>query len=186
MPHKLWNLVDTSTKRKHLVVILCAFLLLATYARVAISQDRPAPLSNISKVTTLVNFNATGDPPLGVSEARLRTVLELRLRSAGLRVLTMDEDKKDPNFNPYLYLNVRSLETKSQSGRTLGFAYRLDLSARAFQNIPFNRARAPLEIWVDSTMAVGSPDTAANQIEQMVNQMTDSFLNDWLAANPKK
>lgn len=152
----------------------------------AVAQTRPDPLVGISKVTVLVELDASGSPPSGVSEARLRTILELKLRTAGLRVLTREEDRADLDINPYIYLEVRTLETRAQAGRVLGYAYRFDLAAKVFGNVPFNRARAPMELWSNSTMAVGGQDSASSQVERIVGELTDSFLNDWLKANPRK
>lgn len=150
------------------------------------AQTRPEPLSGVAKVTVLVMYGATGEPPSGISEQRLQTVLELKLRTAGLRVLTMQEDLVDPDINPYMYLWVATIETRNQSGRTIGYTYRLDLSARVLGTVPFNKARAPMELWSDGTMAVADRDSASADIERIVGTLADDFLNAWLKANPKK
>jgi hypothetical protein len=113
-------------------------------------------------------------------------MLELRLRTAGLRVLSEDENRKDPDVNPCLELTVGSIRARIEEGTYIGFAYRLDLSARTYSLVGFNQALAQLVLWEDGTMGVGSTDTASNRIEQMVGELADSFLNDWLRANPRK
>lgn len=150
------------------------------------AQSTPPRLGNVTKVTTLVLYNATGSTPYGISEERLRTVLELRLRSAGLRVLTDAEDAVDPDSNPYVMLDVSSLETSNQSGRTTGFAYKAALSVRLFGYVSINGTRAPLELWFDGTMGVGPNNEAGPAIERIVNQLADSMINRWLKDNPKR
>jgi len=136
-------------------------LAVAMAAANAVAQPRPEPLAGIKKVAILVSFASTGNSPGSVSEQRLQTVLELRLRSTGLRVLSEEEDRNDPDINPYLYLHVSTLETHNQGGTATGYAYRLDLSARVFATVPFNRARAPMVLWSDDTMGVASRDAAS-------------------------
>lgn len=179
----------------HSVTLLLALCLSSFTA--ANAQGRADPLTGVKKVTVLVSMNATGEAPVGINEDRLRTILELRLRSAGLRVLTDDEDRSDPELNPYVFLKVGTLETKNKAGQSIGYVYRFDLSARVFAIVPVlnadpsrvravsSRPRAPMELWSDYTMAVGSNDDAPKQIEDIVNQLIDSFMNAWLKANPR-
>jgi hypothetical protein len=122
----------------------------------------------------------------GISEERLRTLLELRLRSAGLRVLTDAEDAADPDINPYVMLNVSSLETSNQSGQTTGFAYKADLSVRMFGDVSINGTRAPMELWADDTMGIGPKGSSGQAIERFVNQLADSMINRWLKDNPRR
>ena len=107
---------------------------------------------------------------------RLREVA----RRAALRLIACD-----PDINPYVYMRVGTLETHNQGGTVIGYSYRLDLSAMVFGTVSFNRARAPMELWADSTMAVASRDRASSDVEAIVGQLADSFLNAWLKANPK-
>lgn len=48
----------------------------------------PAKLKGVSKVTVVVDFNVGQTAQTNIREERLRTITELRLRSAGFRVLT--------------------------------------------------------------------------------------------------
>jgi hypothetical protein len=159
-----------------------AVLLLACPAG---AQTKVDPLSGISKVTVLLAFNATGRAPHGISDDRLQTILELQLRRAGLRVLTQEEDKNDPDVNPYVYLQATILQVRNQGGTLTGYAYDIDLSARVFGVVPFNRSRVPMVLWTDGTVAVASQDDAPADIEGIVGKLIDSFLNAWLKANPK-
>ena len=151
-----------------------------------LGQKPPPPLLGFRKVTTLIVFNATGREPSGISESRLRTVLELRLRQSGLQVLTDDENSRDPDVNPYVFLLVASLETKNRSGLSIGYSYSVSLSVRTFVTIPSNGSRAPAALWENSTLAIASTDDAPADITRIVGDLTDEFLNGWLAANPRR
>jgi len=164
-----------------LFVLLQALVCLQTQA-----QNIKPKLAKISKVTTLIILNNTGAAPVGISDARLRTMLELRLRTAGLRVLSEEEDARDPDTNPYVMLQVSTLETSNQAGRSTGFAFRVDLSARVFGYVLLNGSRAPLELWADGTMGVGPKDEAGSAIEKLIGELCDSLLNQWLKENPRR
>lgn len=166
--------------------LLVAVVLLAINASGAAAQTPPDPLVGVRKVTVLVDYKAIGSPPGEISESRLQTILELKLRTAGLRVLTQQENLADPDINPYVYLRVATLKTQTQGGRTIGYTYRLDLAAKVAGNVPFNRARVPMELWSNSTMAVSDRDRASSHIESLVGQLTDLFLNAWRKANPRE
>ena len=152
----------------------------------AIAAEIIDPLRSVSKATVAVSYSNTGTAPLGISEQRIRTLLELKLRSIGLRVLTEKEDREDRDLNPYVNLEVSSLETSNRGGAVTGFAYRVHLSLRIIGQVSLNKALAPLELWSDNSLRVASRDDAPAQIERMINELSDSLLNAWLKANPKR
>lgn len=149
------------------------------------AQEPSRALLGVSKVAVVVDLNVTG-PPLGLSKSRLQTLVELRLRQGGIHVLSEEEDKNDPNVNPYVYVLVSALETKNRAGVSVGYAYTARLSARVFARVSLNQAIAPQELWVDENIAAAAKDEAAADVERMVGELTDAFLNAWLAANPRQ
>ena len=56
--------------------------------------------------------------PAGLTANQLRTDAELRLRKAGIRVLTREETLATPGV-PYLYIRVTGLPERSMTGRLL-------------------------------------------------------------------
>jgi hypothetical protein len=176
--------VSISTIRAH---AFCALLIVATAVSYnASAQSTNKPLTGVSKVATLISYNIKGAGPNGISEGRLRTILELKLRTHGLTVLSYDEIKKYPFNLPYVFLEVSMLETRITGGRSTGFAFMARLSVRIFASVPFNEARVPLEIWTSDTLAVDDPEAAASRTERVVNKLADLLVNDWLAANPRR
>ena len=163
------------------VVIILACVVLASNA---VAQGLSDPLLGISKVTVLVVFSASETPPSGASESRYRTIVELRLRTAGLRVLSEQENRDDPDINPYILLSVRALEALNQADTSIGYSYVVDMSARVFTVVSFNQSFVPAVLWADTTLGVSSTERASATIEQVIGELTDSFLNEWLRVNP--
>ena len=102
-------------------------------------------------------------------------------------MLSSDEDAKDPDVNPYVSLEVKTLETRNTAGNPIGFTYTARLSVRLFARVPINNSRAPLEMWYRDTMGVsGSEEATSTIIERIVNELAEDLLNTWLAANPRR
>ena len=176
------------------------------------SQTAVRPLRGISAVTTRVSLDfgasvpvATGGPcwwdgvtwicpgtvteptllPEGVTESRLRTLVELRLRTAGIRVLTDDENKKDRAINPYVALAITGFATQSKEGTPSGFAVMSAASVRISSRAS-NGASVPQELWSRADFRVSDPERAGQSIEQAVGRLMDDLITEWLAANPKR
>jgi hypothetical protein len=119
---------------------------------------------------------------------QLQTDVELRLRKAGIRVI--DDDGQSPRA-PFLYLNFFALKSDSASAyatnTTLEF-HRIG----TFVGVDKDMKRIEEEIfaivWLRDAVGVCS-NSAMPQLEmgirQKVADLTDEFLNDYLAANPK-
>ena len=149
------------------------------------AQAQPSPLSGVRAAAAVVSFAPTGKTPYGVSATRLQTILELRVRQAGLRILTDAEVKNETGGAPAIVLEVTTLETKNAGGVTVGYTFSVAVNALAWGRVPFNQAWAPLELWEKHTTAVSDVDSTSREVERVVGELLDAFLNAWLAANPK-
>ena len=149
-------------------------------------QAQTPPLRGITKVTTLVAVALPEGKarPFDLTEDRLRTILELRLRTAGLRVLSHDEDRADPHINPYVYLSVTVLEASSRSGARTGYVFSTDLSVRIFQRVTLNGSMAASELWKGGLLNITDTEGITPDLERVVGLLLDQLLNEWLAANP--
>jgi hypothetical protein len=115
---------------------------------------------------------------LGLTKEQLQTDVELRLRKAGIKVLTKREALFMPGM-PWLYVNVNTLV---RSGfPLLAYSVRVILNenvtlANGFQTVG--------TIWSSET--TGNVGTQRiSQIRESVGDLVDGFINDYLAANPK-
>ena len=115
---------------------------------------------------------------LGLTEAQIQTDVELRLRKAGVRVLTEKESQETPG-EPYLYVMINAFV--DQTPTSVGFSIRVELMEQVTLARGF-KARAA--IW--RTGAAGTVGTGnIRKIRESVGDLVDKFINDYLAANPK-
>ncbi len=168
--------------RPGLAVLLLASALAP--ARVwAQAQDRDAPLKSVSRVT--VNVSLAGkDLPPEVTADRLKTLTELKLRTAGLRVVTPAEVRDDPDAIPSLELTIIGVPARSGL-EDLGWAFSTRLAVREYRPSQRNNAIVPVELWADSYLYISETSNAGEQAERVLTLLLDKLTNDWLKANPK-
>lgn len=114
----------------------------------------------------------------GLTQSILKTDVELKLRKAGIRVLTKDEIYLTPGV-PHLYVNVRAIKPKT----IRGFVYsaRVEFAQRVI--LPRNRSiETEALTWTDSFIGI-TPDL--RDVREVVGDLVDQFMNDYLAVNPK-
>ena len=94
-------------RKKGLIAIFTMlFLLLHTFS-LAGDEPNQTALRGLKGVYVLVESLAPEAEQLGLNKGQLKTDVELRLRKAGVRVLTKEEWKRIPGV-PYLYVNVNT------------------------------------------------------------------------------
>src|SRR5438552_16088659 len=122
----------------------------------------------------------------GLSKARLQTDVELKLRQAGIRVLTEEEVGRTPGL-PYLYVTVNTLHPREPS---LSGVYAFAVSVELVQTICLHRSPSMLTIGrtLNATGAFGTvgADNLGEYVRKRVSDGTDEFINAYLAANPKR
>jgi hypothetical protein len=122
----------------------------------------------------------------GLSKAQLQTDVELRLRKAGIRVLTEDQWLIAPG-QPTLSVIV-ALYKVSNPETINGYAKSVDVVLR--QNVVLSRTPSTIvrgAITWQSTLMVGVSNSTVlqNDIRERVADVVDEFINAFLAANPK-
>ena len=111
------------------------------------------------------------------SADQIQTLVELRLRMAGIRVVTVSD------YLPYLYVNLHVI--KRHTGMNVDFfTVNLDI----MQGVRLDRD--PSVFCTASTWQHGMSGWAGSQmiidsIREGINSQVDEFLNDFLAENPK-
>lgn len=147
------------------------------------TPDHDAPLKAVGRVT--VNVSLAGkDLPAEVTADRLRTITELKLRTAGLRVVTPAEVRDDPDAIPSLELTIIGVPARSGL-EDLGWAFSLRLAVREYRPSQRNNAIVPVELWADSYLYISETSKAGEQAERVLTLLLDKLTNDWLKANPK-
>ena len=144
-----------------------------------VQESRRNSLKGMAALYLLVEPLNSQARDAGLSASQLRTDIELRLRSAGIAVLTVEQGSAAPG-NPHLNLSLVYL--RSEAGFSV-FSTRLAL----IQNVL--PSRNPNHLLLASTWAVSeSGYTAGNgvsAIRETVQDSADRFCNDYLAVNQK-
>ena len=117
----------------------------------------------------------------GLSQTQLQTDVELKLRLAGIAVLSREQSRLQPSSVPYLYLNLNT--HKDDQSRIYGFAINLELkqSVRLARN---NHLIPGVTTWSsDSVGTVG--ESNLRSVPDFVQDKVDQFINAFLSVNPE-
>jgi hypothetical protein len=121
----------------------------------------------------------------GLTIHQLQTDAELRLRKAGVRVLTPEEQLDTPG-RPYLYIRVTGLRVHSTTDAVLGYAAFSHVSLRQHAQLtrdPTLMAYSA-ETWSTSGFLELLNGSSVRPIRETVADQVDAFINAYLAANP--
>lgn len=141
----------------------------------AYTRETLRGLSGVGVVIEDLSSNATR---AGLTTAQLQTDVELRLRKAGVRVLTASERKETPG-GPFLAVIVTAREKLG----LYGYSVEVHFLQRVYLERNFTDALA-ITWAVDSTGTVGA-DRFRQGIRESVGDHIDKFLNAYLAVNPR-
>jgi len=115
----------------------------------------------------------------GLTKASIQTDVEVKLRLAGIRVLTREETLKAPG-KPYIYVNVDTLRNPSFP------FYAYNVRVELFQEVE-SVVRAGVMVsgitWQNTRVgSVGASNL--REVRDDLKDDMDKFVNDWLTANP--
>jgi hypothetical protein len=176
--------MENPVTRTHRAV-LCLWFFQMMAASALLAQSPVSPLKGVTKVTAGVRLAGNSLPVATLTEERLQTLLELRLRTAGLRVLTSLEDRVDPEINPMVQLFVLMIPARTQGGVEMGHAFTTRLEVNETRLSPRNAALVDMELWSSNYINITDRPTAAAEVERVVATVLDELVNEWLRANPR-
>jgi hypothetical protein len=164
-----------------LVVALVVTLLLLPGVSHALTDEQKA-LVGLHGVLVRVDAIKPEAERLGLKSSQIKTDAELRLRKAGVRVLTNEEWEKTPG-GPYLDVMITT-----DLGFSRHWAYRVDVSLHEIipQAIGYDANGFPKtgHMW-SSKLGESNWGSNIKEIRGAVGDQIDAFINDYLAANPK-
>src|SRR5688500_7386004 len=165
--------------------VIVAVLMLLTPVRL-FAQGRPAPLQGVDTVTVKVSIAAPADIlPHGLTEVRLQTLVELKLRGGGLQVMPAAEDAKAPGIRPHVELEITMLETRAVQ-KLAGYAFFMRLVVGEGGTSLRNGASVLNELWSHSFLNVSDQKTVVADMERSTGELVDQFVNEWLRTrNPR-
>ena len=115
----------------------------------------------------------------GLTKSILKTDVELKLRKAGIRVLTKDERFFTLGLVGRLSVSVNALKTTSPPHTFVYCA-----AVKLLQDVILSRNRVKtLAITWDSGFVGVTPDL--RDVRENTSNLVDMFMNDYLAVNPK-
>jgi len=134
-------------------------------------------LPGVDVVVEQIADDAQGD---GLDTLQVRTDVEVKLRQAGIRVLSKEEWLSTAG-RPYLYVNIQTVKNKQS---VYAFSARVELR----QSVTLVR-QPSLRQLLTTWSTPGYIGTAGSQklatLRDDVRDLTDQFINAYLAANPK-
>jgi hypothetical protein len=118
----------------------------------------------------------------------IQTDVEAKLRTAGIKVLSKEENEKNQPFHkPYLYVKINSYKP---SWRKEVIAFHIEIALKQLVTIPSEHAKyygksfyAPT--WYKSELGVVFPRDIP-KIRDAVNELTDKFIAAYLRAAQMK
>ena len=159
-----------------LFVLLAVLLCLTPVC--AFAQVPPAPLRGVEAVTVTVSIVAPPNTwPALLTEARLQTLAELKLRAWALRVVS--EEDPIPGIRPVVELEVTLLETRAAE-KLAGYAFVTRLVVKEPGRSLRNGAPVFSELWSHSFLNVSDPKSVIGDMERSTGELVDQFINEWL------
>jgi hypothetical protein len=161
-------------KKGWLALLVLVLLLLPNVSQAGKRQQEA--LRGLKSLIVLVEEINPEAERLGLSRTQLKTDVELRLRKAGIKVLTQEESINTPG-QPFLYVNI----TTGIISGFCTFGIEVDLNEMV---IIARGVKVVGSIW--DTSIIGR--VGINNIKQIRNSLADEvdkFINDYLAANSK-
>ena len=169
-------------------IAIAAVLLWLTPAR-TFAQGRVAALQGVNAVTVKASIIAPPEAlPSGFTEARLQTLVELKLRAWALSVLSAAEDAQTPGVRPRVELEVTMLETRAVQ-KLAGYAFFMRLVVTEPGTSARNGAPVLNELWSHSFLNVSDVKTVVSDMERTTAELLDQFINEWLRtrrSNPRR
>jgi hypothetical protein len=167
-------------------ILRAAILLMATAVGATLQAQDNAhddTLKGIKGVGVVVEDLRSDIEAAGLHEADVRTDVELKLRLAGIKVLTNGGALKQPGF-PQLYINVNMMMGQGLASGIV--AYHLSVALK--QGVILARDSS-INTWISTWQsdAVGYGGTGTlPKLRDNIKDMADKFINAYLSVNPPK
>lgn len=167
------------TKRSILALVILVVTALSGFSQT--TEDRRKSLQGLKAVGVLDEEISPDAEQDGVTESELQTQVELKLRLAGIKVVTLDDSFKLPG-QPYLYVRVSYMRTDIRKISALAIELQMKENVLLVRN-PAIGLQATT--WQKGVIATGGINYLAKDVHDSIDKLTDKFINDYLSVNPK-
>ena len=165
-----------------LMTIVFSWLLLGSAVFALDNKLNRHSLYGLKEISVLIELpSGLRDTPL--SERQIRNDVEVKLRSAGIKVGFMEESV-DFASRPCLYVRVSSI--KPQSGFPCIVPFYVNISL--YQEVYLKRDPSIAltgETWSAGEVVLSETQRASSFIRGNIQELMDSFINAYLSVNPK-
>ena len=144
------------------------------------SKSERESLKGMSGVLVSVDVKKQSLETHGITEAMLKTDVEMKLRVARIKVF---DNRNDPDLDrtgrPELSIGVVAIKFDPAAV----YVFLISLT----QDVNLSRGKNPVRAttWIRMGESHGGVDTAHEGIRKKIGDVVDAFINDYLAANPK-
>lgn len=175
--------------KKALLAVGCILLIpLCVYGQSNDPLERES-LRGLSGIHVYINISE-GSPNLdrdGLTKSQIQTDIEIRLRKAGIKVLSLEELKQLPR-RPTLVIQILASKndalSKALEENIYSFSIQVDCKQTATLFDSTNNKVYLVTTWSYSGVGM-APKRHLRTIREGVGDYVDRFINDFLAANPK-
>jgi hypothetical protein len=159
------------------LLILAAALAACPHAAAHIRIGQPEVLKGLEAVRLEVERIKPEIERDGLFREELQSDIELRLRLAGIRVLSEEEAQKNPGA-PLLHLNVDALKC------SFGYVYNIGLYLIEQATLARRPLKAPaMFLRIPEQLGIAS---RLSEIRDAVGDVVDEFVKIWKASNSKQ
>jgi hypothetical protein len=165
------------TRRRATIWFVMMFLIAISSPPVRAQRDKYSnpTLEGITAISVTIEALPDVAKEIGLTREAIQTDVELKLRLAGMRVVTREEVSKLPGA-PHLYVQAN----------LTGNADAADIEFEARQNVLLERNGKPAISAVTWRTSVLLSHPSLQEIRTYIKDGVDEFLNAWLSVNPKK
>lgn len=164
-------------KSRGVVVVLIGLLLPVSVG--AFDAERES-LRGVRAISVLVESLPDDIEGYGLTKSQIQTDVELRLRKAGIRVLT--EEETSPG-SPRLYVNVNALKTNTIPPTIPIYGVCAIVQFYQLVSLTKDGSRHLGVTWGKHQMGIFREIRSSRE---HLGNLVDEFINDYLTVNPKK
>ena len=149
-------------------------------------ERTPPTLEGLQGIAVMVLPTNPDAERNGLKREQIQTDLELKLRKAGIKILT-DRELEKPGF-PYLNVNVNV--TKDKDPERNGYDIKVEMYKQAIQNpqdeIETAMQTLSIKTWSSEQTGTAPVSDLKNNVQKQLDDAVNKFISAYLAANPKK
>ena len=167
---------------KKLMIVLLFIMVFVTDVNAQELSEGVQSLKGIKGVFVIIEKLTPDIEKDGLTKNQIQTDVELKLRLAGIKVLTEEESFKEPG-SPLLYITVNALKIEALSA----YSFSIGVSLKQDVNLTRNSEIKNYHVatWGIEIVGFTAKNSVVNDIRDYVKNLEDMFLNDYLTANPK-